>query len=140
MTFEEYVNKNVKHLLTDEELEELRIQSLNKKLSTDIITADILNNKLTVNLPKEVIEFINKELKRIESIFEFRNSPKYDGRFPAQGTKIHNVWKFINSINEVENKYLFEYLDTSTSHALDMDIRYLCDKLLNDDFYFLDYI
>ena len=137
---EEYLQLDKQEELSDEELERIRIEKLNKRLSTDILTADILNNSLNLNLPEDIIKRVLSDIDRKKFILEFRQSKRYDGRFPEGNTMVKDTNKFLEDICNIKEKYMFDIFTRPTVEAIDIKIKQLCNIYINDYNSYIEYI
>lgn len=129
-------------LLDDIEIESEaeRLSKLEKRISTDIVKADLLNSKLTIVLPIKLVKEIDKEIRNQKFIYECRKKPTGKLRFPKGCTAVRNFWRFEDALRTLYNKYLFEPINKETIDMIDLQIQILSDKFICNDQQFIDYI
>ena len=114
-----------------------------ERLSTDMVTVNLLKHSASIEIPVEVQEEIERNNKRIDYINEVRENQKrkpWDNRFPVGNTPVKDVEKLDADIREVKQKFICDVLNSETIHALDSTLRSIFDRFLMDSPEYTKYI
>ena len=109
-----------------------RITKIEKQLSTKIVKVDYLKNSANIIFPKNIIDAIELNNRRIEWIEDKNKKPSRRGTKPVC---IKDVNRFIDDVNNISSNYVYDMMNAATTHALSQKLQYIFDMFLCSDKY-----
>ena len=118
----DYIDREIKF-----QSEAQRITRIEEQLSTKIVNVDYLNNSANIIFPKNIIDAIELNNRRIEWIEDKNKKPSRRGTRPVY---IKDVNRFIDDVNNISSNYVYDMMNVATTHALSQKLQYLFDMFL----------
>ena len=109
-----------------------RITKIEKQLSTKIVKVDYLKNSANIIFPENIIDAIELNNHRIEWIEDKNKKPSRRGTKPVC---IKDVNRFIDDVNNISSNYVYDMMNSATTHALSQKLQYIFDMFLCSDKY-----